>query len=134
MPLRWDSRQGRLITEAEWRQQIERAAQRTAEERAKWEEDERRSDPNYRVEQRIKEEGVVLAGQISFKGPLAHRVIRWMEEHGYKDFRYDGALLKILPEDKAYGDWVKEALYWYARQCGMLEEENISVSGTGKVV
>lgn len=125
MPLRWDMYEGRFVSEQTW------AARKLAEAEALKKADEdmmrpRPGDQEYEDAKRL-DKGLKLSGTITVKGELANTVAYWLAEHGYKDeqgIAPGGNFYKIYPEDKTYRDWVKEAIYWYGKECGIPFGEN----------
>jgi hypothetical protein len=76
-----------------------------------------KTDENVKDENTRK--GLVLKGAVVFTGDVAIKVRDALARLGYKNLAYEGNLVKILPEDRRYEDFVAEALYWYLRQNGV---------------
>lgn len=113
----WDPYRGCFVRKDVWDE--ERAAL-AAETKARMEaEDAKYISPDDKIAAEVKEFGLVLRGHLVLKGLLADKVRRRLNEMGYKNLNYDGQLVKILPEDKKYEEFVMEAIYWYLRECGI---------------
>jgi hypothetical protein len=65
-------------------------------------------------------QGLVLKGAVVFTDDVAIQVRDALAAMGYKNLTYEGTLVKILPEDRKYEDFVAEAIYWYLKQLNAL--------------